>query len=264
MGGSGVEGGRRAGTAVRGIAAADGRARSQDHPASRQVKSYDAPPKSCRWDAGCPAAPPQRRGLRCGSRGIGYARWDHARSASPHVDRWRPKPTSSGWLVPLAWTRLTSQAGDVPEGAPREANRNMPGRRDVSVRRCAPLPAVTADKERVPGEWWHAVVLLGRSGCCGRAVGGNPPGTVAGPGTDAGPKCALCPACRPASPTPEHASRAPPRPMLQPQGSRPPALAHPVVCVSDRTLAGYTVGPGLDIPDIHPGRHPQSSCGPIG
>ena len=29
---------------------------------------------------------------------------------------------------------------------------NMPGRRDASVRRCAPLPAVTAGKERVPGE----------------------------------------------------------------------------------------------------------------
>ena len=43
-----------------------------------------------------------------------------------------------------------------------------------------------------------------------------------------------------------------------------PALARPVVCVSDRTLAGYPVGPGLDISDIHPGRHPQSSCGPIG
>jgi uncharacterized protein (DUF2252 family) len=93
-----------------------------------------------------------------------------------------------------------------------------------------------------------------------RAANADPAGCG---GTKAGPKCVVCPACRLALRMPEDAYRGPPRPLPQPQGSRPLALAHPAVSASDRTLAGYPFGPGSDIPGIQPGR-PESSCGSIG
>jgi hypothetical protein len=82
----------------------------------------------------------------------------------------------------------------------------------------------------------------------------------------------LAPTPTPNAPSARHADRhhqrrnMPParHPGLCPSLKAPARARTPVVCVSDRTLAGYPVGPGLDISDIHPGRHPQSSCGPIG
>ena len=223
------------------------------------MRSHDAPPQSFGCAEGC-HRPPQHPASGAG-RSVSACTFVHARSASAHGWPVTVEPTSLGWLVlrddgmprtpirpdraaadrqacrslqdrhcrgELARTQLPSQAGDVLKGLQREASRNVQGRRYVSVPRCAYVPAVTTDKEPVPGNWWHNVVLLcHRSGCLHRAVVGDPPRNMAGTGTQADPKCVVCPTYRPASPMPEDACRAAPRPLSQPQGSRRLGLARP-------------------------------------
>ena len=152
--------------------------------------------------------------------------------------------------VALFWVRLgvtgfridevLSQAGDVLTGPHGEASEKCRHDIDVSVWRCALVPAATTDKERVPVNGGMLFVLLRhRSGYMDRAVGGDPPGTAAGPDAGADPKCARCPAraditdartclprdaraCATASPLLPTRPRLPSRPSaIQPRPRRP-------------------------------------------
>lgn len=187
---------RRTGTAAaRGHRRGEHQAehRNQNHLARQQMRSHDAPPQSVGCAEGC-HRPPQHPASGAG-RSVSACTFVHARSASAHGWPVTVEPTSLGWLVlrddgvprapirperaaadrqacrslqdrhcrgELARTQLPSQAGDVLKALQREASRNVQGRRYVSIRRCAYVPAVTTDKEPVHQLSDHWQPLHGR------------------------------------------------------------------------------------------------------